>query len=456
MPDAYALALPRKRFFLEMFTRDISLQDCILDLIDNSIDGLIRTRGLNLDAGDLLGAITPDPAHQQPKSRVKVEYNRDSFLISDDCGGINRQYAEEEVFNFGHTGHLAPGAQATQLGAYGIGLKRAIFKIGDHFEMTSQTATEGFRVKVDVEQWSQKDDSLDDWRFPLDYLPGAEPPTEPGTRIAITKINKDIQSLLSDNTILSALHRSIAQTYAPFLARFIEIELNGIVVEPTAIPLGSAANYTPAIKTWEEDGVRISLIAGLAARGESNEWRAEVAGWYVLCNGRVILAADKSELTGWGAGILPQFHSSKSRGFVGIASFTSRDPLKLPWTTTKRSLNREAAVFLRVRDRMATVARPVYSFLDSLYQSKTDVTPEQRKVMTSLGQADLGNVALSTNSTFGVKQSPRKAKTTQRVQYDAEISDLEQVRQRLRLPSMPATDIGRYTFDYFLKQEGLR
>jgi len=50
MPDAFANALPRKRFFLEMFTRDVSLQDCILDLIDNSIDGLIRSH--NVDLGD--------------------------------------------------------------------------------------------------------------------------------------------------------------------------------------------------------------------------------------------------------------------------------------------------------------------------------------------------------------------------------------------------------------------
>lgn len=48
MPDAYASAIPHKRFFLEMFTRDISLQDCILDLIDNSVDGIIRSQDLEL------------------------------------------------------------------------------------------------------------------------------------------------------------------------------------------------------------------------------------------------------------------------------------------------------------------------------------------------------------------------------------------------------------------------
>lgn len=36
---AKATAFPTKAFFVRMITRDISLEDCILDLIDNSVDG---------------------------------------------------------------------------------------------------------------------------------------------------------------------------------------------------------------------------------------------------------------------------------------------------------------------------------------------------------------------------------------------------------------------------------
>ncbi|HTV49193.1 MAG TPA: ATP-binding protein [Phycisphaerae bacterium] len=455
MSDTYALALPRKRFFLEMFTRDISLQDCILDLIDNSIDGLIRSRQLNLDAKDLLNTNPIIPINE-PKARIQVSYTKDGFSIQDNCGGIDQAYAEREVFNFGHAEHPAGDMGTTQLGAYGIGLKRAIFKIGDHFEMTSHTAVNGFRVKVDVAEWSQKDDTLNDWRFPLDHLEGAMPPEQPGTTINIARISPDIQSLFRDPTTTTALHRSIAQTYASFLTRYVDIILNGMSISPTLIPLGASENFTPAVETWDEEGVHITLIAGLAARGESNEWRAEPAGWYVLCNGRVILAADKTELTGWGAGILPQFHTSVSRGFIGIASFSSRDPLKLPWTTTKRSLNREAAVFLRVRERMASIARPVYSFLNSLSQSKSEVTSDERKIMTSLSQADLGQVASVPSRSFNPEKLPRKQKTTASVRYNVNLTDLEKVREHLRRPSMPPKDIGRYTFDYFLKQEGVQ
>jgi hypothetical protein len=37
---------PQKRFFVSMLTRDIDLDDAILDLIDNSVDGVMRqTKG---------------------------------------------------------------------------------------------------------------------------------------------------------------------------------------------------------------------------------------------------------------------------------------------------------------------------------------------------------------------------------------------------------------------------
>lgn len=39
-----AQASPTKQFFVSMLTRDISLDDAILDLIDNCLDGAMRYR----------------------------------------------------------------------------------------------------------------------------------------------------------------------------------------------------------------------------------------------------------------------------------------------------------------------------------------------------------------------------------------------------------------------------
>ena len=40
-----AQASPAKRFFVEMLTRDIELADAILDLLDNCVDGALRSGG---------------------------------------------------------------------------------------------------------------------------------------------------------------------------------------------------------------------------------------------------------------------------------------------------------------------------------------------------------------------------------------------------------------------------
>jgi hypothetical protein len=68
-------ASPVKSFFVSMLTRDITLEDAILDLLDNCVDGILRQK--------------PEGG-SQPYAGYKatIEFNRDTFTISDNCGGI--------------------------------------------------------------------------------------------------------------------------------------------------------------------------------------------------------------------------------------------------------------------------------------------------------------------------------------------------------------------------------
>lgn len=43
---------PTKKFFIEMITRDISIEDAIIDLLDNSIDGATQ-----INPNDLSGFV---------------------------------------------------------------------------------------------------------------------------------------------------------------------------------------------------------------------------------------------------------------------------------------------------------------------------------------------------------------------------------------------------------------
>ena len=93
MNDKTAKAYPTKTFFVNMITRDITFEDCILDLIDNSVDGASRSEGnpsINLnDHTDL------------SKYRISIAVSSDKFSITDNCGGMTLDDAADHAFSFG-------------------------------------------------------------------------------------------------------------------------------------------------------------------------------------------------------------------------------------------------------------------------------------------------------------------------------------------------------------------
>ena len=74
-----AQASPTKQFFVSMLTRDISLADAILDLLDNCLDGAMRLADGN--------------GVDYAKHFVDIEIAEDHFSIADNCGGIPRDVA---------------------------------------------------------------------------------------------------------------------------------------------------------------------------------------------------------------------------------------------------------------------------------------------------------------------------------------------------------------------------
>ena len=85
-----ARAAPTKEFFVRMLTRDIELGDAILDLLDNCLDGILRSAKL-------------DPATDQPYAgyRATLTMSPTGFVIEDNCGGIPMEIAEEYAFAMG-------------------------------------------------------------------------------------------------------------------------------------------------------------------------------------------------------------------------------------------------------------------------------------------------------------------------------------------------------------------
>ncbi len=435
-------AYPKKQFFLQMFTRDISLEDCILDLIDNSMDSLLQSRNIDIETQVLNSGVARVRSVHSP-ARISVRYSEDRFEISDNCGGFSRKDAENEVFCFGHSAHALKG----KLGVYGIGLKRAIFKLGNQIEITSSTMEGSFVVSINVPKWAEKDDSLDDWTFPISKVNGAVSQHKAGTSIVVTDLHQEVKVRIGDGTVESTLRRVIGQTYPVFLGTLVTVKVNDIEVERRDLPFGNSDEIEPGVEKFEHESVKVTLLATVAPKVKRTQ---EVAGWYVLCNGRVVVNADKTDLTGWGVG-LPAFHS-KYLGFVGLALFTSQDPSLLPWTTSKRGLNREAVVYQLARNKMSGISRPVISFLNDMYPSELPEQPVEREIAERVQQQDFRPLLHNPSKRFEVIRSlPKRRKI--RVQYDVEMPDLERIRKKIRRPSISASAIGKLTFDHYLKTE---
>ena len=96
-----ALAEPTKKFFVEMLTRDVSLQSAILDLVDNAVDSF-RQSSRELSSGT-----------------IEINFNKDSFQISDNANGITYSDAKNYVFSFGRKDDQE--TQKHGIGLYGVG-----------------------------------------------------------------------------------------------------------------------------------------------------------------------------------------------------------------------------------------------------------------------------------------------------------------------------------------------
>ncbi len=440
-------ASPEKSLFLEMFIRDLSLEDCILDLIDNSLDSLIRTR--KIDVSDSLLPVpgeqkqTSASSHPYEKGLIDITYDLKSFNLVDTCGGISIEEAKNEVFRFGHKADVQP----SQLGVYGIGLKRAIFKIGNAISISSHTEQEGFKTHIDVPKWA-KDRN---WFILLEPTDLSSNGLKAGTSISISQLRPEVVERIKSGTFAKHLYDMIAGTYCLFLDKYLKVTLNGYEVKPLPIPLARSENVNIAKEEFQNDDVTVTLYAGLAARDAKGEWRASEAGWYAACNGRLVVSADKTDLTGWGKGPSPMF-VPKYRGFVGVIFFYSQNTLSLPWTTMKRGLNRESMVFQKARGRMANLARPVLRFLDEMYSTKEIEREPQRLIAEQVQLVDVRNLSTTPSSVFNTQKLPPSEHAI-RVQYDAKDSELQRIRKVLNKSSWSAKKIGRFTFEHYLKME---
>ncbi len=344
--DDFASAIPTKQFFVSMLTRDISLADAILDLVDNCLDGALRLAGGS--AVDYL------------KHRVSISLDAERFVIEDDCGGIPREVAKNYAFKMGRDPDDERDSDNETIGMYGVGMKRAIFKMGREAIVRTLHGSDGFEVPItsgwlDDKGWGPLpiQDSQPDSRLPV-----------PGTRIEVSGLYAGVARHFTNDGFVNELRNSMAEHFTMFLQRGLRILVNGTAVAPVRVEVlvsEDAGGPTPFVFQKLIDDVLVSITVGLntgRALGEDDDESPEferdrsaaTAGWTVFCNDRAVIVGDKSRLTGWGDGI-PLYHYQFSI-ITGIVEFRSNRAEKLPVTTTKRALDSSSDVWLQALVKM--------------------------------------------------------------------------------------------------------
>ncbi|GGA01899.1 hypothetical protein GCM10010923_08260 [Blastomonas marina] len=433
-----AKANPEKRLFISLLTRDIPLADAFLDLVDNSINSVLAnfSKDLSSAAGYvkvLEGKISRPPA------KIDIQIDGNEVKISDDSTGISFTSARDHVFQFGRASNERHPDD--RLSVYGVGLKRAIFKIGNHIKINSKHAEGGFSTDLHVDKWES--DKRNPWV--IDIEKGKKAPASTGTTISIKDLYPEVKRRISDGLFIGELIRKMQRAYEFFLKKVVRIFVNKQEIEPFGLSVGENVSSD----TFEMDGVSCNIVAGVGTPDARGFFVDDKAGWTIFCNGRALLFADKSALTGWsGSPELPLFQP-KHRPFVGFVFFVASDPEKLPWTTTKGAINRESEVWQEARKKMVSVGRQVTGFLDRRYDNEGTKVSRSEVATISGSSTTALKMSLSKKTEFKIPQ--KKGPETIRIQYDAELEKVDAIREYLGKRRMSGSDVGRRTFEYFLK-----
>jgi hypothetical protein len=442
-------ATPTKDFFVRMITKDISLEDCILDLIDNCLDGARKVK----HAANA-GVVVVDYSG----FHAKVDFSATQFSIADNCGGIKIAEAIDYAFHFGRRAN-APSEGDYSIGLYGIGMKRAIFKIGNVIDICSSTATEAFRTHIDVNDWLTKTRAstsggpqIEDWDFDMDDAPLIE---GTGTTISVSELHPSIAAQFSISEFGNGLARIVGRDYAQFISKGFEIFINGRKIPGFPFTIRQSDEFKPIRTSFtDETGVEVEIIAGMAGTPpddlQPTERHADTDyfGWFVLCNDRVVVASDKTDQTVWGDGEFPGWHYQYN-GFIGVVSFHAKDPNLLPWRTTKRDVDGSSGVYRRAVERMKDATRPWIKYTGD---RRVDIEEAKKREASATTQSLFD---VQANPTFNV---PRVMATSDRIavssiQYRKPTSEISKVKKMLGNARMTNYEVGIRTFDYYVKNE---
>ncbi|MEK6616226.1 MAG: ATP-binding protein [Bacteroidota bacterium] len=428
-------ATPAKGFFVSNLIKDITLRDAIGDLVDNAVDAIkARANGSKSLTG----------------YQIEIKLGKSYFSISDNGFGMEAQVARTTAFNFGKSDkhHLIDNS----IGQFGIGMKRAFFKLGSIINVKSVAATSKFTLTIDVPEWLK---NPKDWEFEFDKGTLEEDlknnPNETGFSIHITNLSSDSKISFDDKTFVDILQKEIELEHMLNINKGLSIKIGEYTLESTQITLVNDDNIKPTY--WEkiEKKQSVKVLAGISIKD------AQDGGWYIFCNDRLVLAHDQTAQTGWGDGFA-KYHAQFYR-FRGYVFFEAVDSSDLPWNTTKTGMDVDSPYYKEVKSMMKTMTLQVFDLLNKLKEENEKDNPvENRKLNISVEKSIksatpviriLANTTrLKTKFQYPSELfNPPNKKNTVKINYTVSTEKFNAVSQHLG-EDQPK-DVGLSTFNYY-------
>ncbi len=429
---------PTKEFFISMLIKDITLRDAIGDLIDNSVDAAKK----NANSRDNLKGFW-----------IKVTANESRFEIHDNCGGIEAKIAQEYAFKFGRDKEhkLSPYS----IGQFGIGMKRAFFKIGNNIELKSTALKSSFDLSINVGKWR---DNNDNWNFTLTNKQIKNTAlNKTSTRINITSLSDDAKANFGAKAFHTSLKDEIEREHIYHLNKGLKIYINDNELSARELKFASNVEFKPA--HWHhkfENGLKVTVYAGVG------EDKGNEGGWYIFCNERLITGPNTTEDTGWtgsGKDGVALYHDQFYR-FRGYVFFDAADASMLPWNTTKTGMNLDSPEYKFVRQNMISLMRPVMTFMNQLKKEKEKNTPESEQILNnkikktpivSLTKVIADRTKFSKVFTYPTVKVKIDKTGEGKISYNKPYKKIDKIKEKLGITTL--ADVGSYTFDYYYQNE---
>ena len=269
----------------------------------------------------------------------------------------------------------------------------------------------------------------------------------------------------------SILQKTISTHYAYIIEKGFKVTINGVVVEPTTVRIACDKEWkqrddaiVPFVFKGKMGDVEVYMAVGLTGKISPGseidaEWDATVsrpsnAGWTIICNDRVVLYSDRTKLTGWGDIDIPKYHT-QFIGIAGIVEFKSKDPFKLPTTTTKMGVDASSDLYLLVKSKMREGMRVFMDYTNN-WKGQANESAKNIRRCELLSLDELKNKRLEFKAAHTLPRSRQympilpvpSAPSTSQITFSRDRRKIEVVSKRLfEASSVKPNRVGAKCFD---------